>query len=384
VLRGGQGNDVLAVSDTNFHEIVGGRGTDTLRLDGSGLTLDLTAISDTRIQGIEVIDLNGSGAQTLRLSPQEVLRISGESNTLVVKGGADDAAVLSAGWKKVGTTVLDGVNYDVYKHGYARLKVAQAIDIVPLGNSDLATGFANTPLSVAAPGVLANDIDLEGDPLMTGPQHGELDLHADGAFVYTPDADFVGTDTFTYAANDGAQNSEVVMVHLTIASVTFQSGQLNVVGVADNAITVSAAAGAVLVRVNGVAAPNLAGVAASSVTAITVTGGTGANQIDLSGVTAADFTALPSVSVDGGDANDTIVGTDLADTLQGSTGDDSLQSNGGGDLVIGSAGDDTLVGGDGDDSLLGGSGRDRIDSGAGNDWLSGQGSADTLLGGAGG
>ncbi len=38
VLLGGQGNDLLAVSDVNFRRLVGGSGSDTLRLDGSGLT----------------------------------------------------------------------------------------------------------------------------------------------------------------------------------------------------------------------------------------------------------------------------------------------------------------------------------------------------------
>ncbi len=59
VLIGGQGNDVLAISDLSFKRIVGGSGTDTLRLDGSGLSLDLASIPDNRLQGIEVIDLTG-------------------------------------------------------------------------------------------------------------------------------------------------------------------------------------------------------------------------------------------------------------------------------------------------------------------------------------
>lgn len=37
--------------------------------------------------------------------------------------------------------------------------------------------------------------------------HGTLVLNADGTFTYTPDADFAGTDTFTYVANDGTDDS---------------------------------------------------------------------------------------------------------------------------------------------------------------------------------
>jgi hypothetical protein len=55
----------------------------------------------------------------------------------------------------------------------------------------------------AGNGVLVNDTDVEGDELtVTGvsgqPAHGELALNADGSFNYTPNADFNGTDSFTY------------------------------------------------------------------------------------------------------------------------------------------------------------------------------------------
>ena len=38
----------------------------------------------------------------------------------------------------------------------------------------------------------------------------------DGTFTYMPSADFTGTDTFTYRANDGANNSNLVTVTLTV------------------------------------------------------------------------------------------------------------------------------------------------------------------------
>ena len=61
------------------------------------------------------------------------------------------------------------------------------------------------------PGVLANDTDVDGDALtaslVTQPAHGTLSLNADGSFTYTPDANYNGADTFTYAANDGTADS---------------------------------------------------------------------------------------------------------------------------------------------------------------------------------
>ncbi len=75
----------------------------------------------------------------------------------------------------------------------------------------------------AATGVLANDIDADNDNLtvtvVDQPTHGTLTLNANGSFTYTPDADYHGTDTFTYKANDGTDDSEVATVTITVNSV---------------------------------------------------------------------------------------------------------------------------------------------------------------------
>jgi len=72
----------------------------------------------------------------------------------------------------------------------------------------------------AAEGVLANDTDVEGNPLtailVAGPQHGTLSLDADGSFVYTPAADFHGADAFTYKVNDGFEDSNEATVTITV------------------------------------------------------------------------------------------------------------------------------------------------------------------------
>ncbi len=55
-------------------------------------------------------------------------------------------------------------------------------------------------------GVLSNDIDLENDRLsavvVTPPNHGILSLTPEGSFIYTPNADFHGSDTFVYQTLD--------------------------------------------------------------------------------------------------------------------------------------------------------------------------------------
>jgi VCBS repeat-containing protein len=81
----------------------------------------------------------------------------------------------------------------------------------------------DTTLNMPAPGVLANDTDVEGSPLaavpVATPEHGALTLNADGSFVYAPAANYNGPDSFTYKANDGGLDSNVVTVSLTVNSV---------------------------------------------------------------------------------------------------------------------------------------------------------------------
>ena len=80
----------------------------------------------------------------------------------------------------------------------------------------------NTSLTVAAPGVLANDSDPEGSTLTaqlaSGTSHGTLTLSSNGSFTYTPVAAYVGSDSFTYRANDGTTTSSTATVSITITS----------------------------------------------------------------------------------------------------------------------------------------------------------------------
>ncbi|WP_419194997.1 cadherin domain-containing protein, partial [Novipirellula herctigrandis] len=43
-----------------------------------------------------------------------------------------------------------------------------------------------------------------------------LDLESDGGFIYIPDANFNGADSFTYVANDGTEDSSVATVSITV------------------------------------------------------------------------------------------------------------------------------------------------------------------------
>lgn len=78
-------------------------------------------------------------------------------------------------------------------------------------------------LAVLPSGVLANDSTRDGSLLSAtidvGPQHGSLTFNPDGSFLYTPVANFNGTDSFTYHATNGTTTSDPVTVTLTVTSV---------------------------------------------------------------------------------------------------------------------------------------------------------------------
>ncbi len=75
------------------------------------------------------------------------------------------------------------------------------------------------------PLLLANDSDLDGDPLTVNttvqslPQNGTVTLSADGSFSYQPTSNFFGNDSFDYEVNDGQGGAATATVSLTITAV---------------------------------------------------------------------------------------------------------------------------------------------------------------------
>ena len=107
---------------------------------------------------------------------------------------------------------------------FAATFVQQGLNFDGSANPPLSGAIAFNTTFGAAGGVLANDTDVDGDFLLTaqlvaGPAHGSLTLNRDGTFVYTPDANFNGTDSFTYRATDGLAQSDVATVTLTVRPV---------------------------------------------------------------------------------------------------------------------------------------------------------------------
>lgn len=93
----------------------------------------------------------------------------------------------------------------------------------PVANNDNFSVTEDFGLDRFSPGVLANDVDLDGNVLsamlITVPQNGTIALRGNGSFTYVPRANFSGTDSFTYKVNDGLVDSNVATVFITVTPV---------------------------------------------------------------------------------------------------------------------------------------------------------------------
>ncbi|WP_233255041.1 S-layer family protein [Limnohabitans sp. T6-5] len=149
VLYGGRGDDTFVLNadnvtqlsksgtSQNIERVDGSTGIDTIKLDGTGLVLDLTAVAATAVQDIEKVDLTGSGDNTLKLNLTDILQHATSSNAfnasnttsglaatvtknqLMIDGDTGDKVVLSdlTNWTADATHVVaNGHSYTAYNH----------------------------------------------------------------------------------------------------------------------------------------------------------------------------------------------------------------------------------------------------------------------------
>jgi VCBS repeat-containing protein len=287
-----------------------------------------------------------------------------------------------------------------------------AVNDAPTAAGEAYSTAEDTALTVAPPGVLANDTDPDGEPLTavleSVPSHGTLTLNTDGSFTYTPAAEFTGSDSFTYRASDGTLTSNPATVTLTVAAVNDtptvtvtaggtcgsddRSGTINLtVGDVDSAATSLALSAS---SSNSMLLPDgnimfAGGGATRTVTVRTVSGRTGTAVVT---ITVSDGQATGTFQLTvraGGKGGDTVTGDGGVDLIMGQGGNDTLSGADGNDLLCGGDGKDFLSGGVGDDTLFGASeddvlngddGIDLLDGGPGKDTLSGGAGDDTLIG----
>ncbi len=221
-------------------------------------------------------------------------------------------------------------------------------------------------------GVLANDSDVDGDPLrallLSQPNVGHVAFNLDGTFDFTGfPQDFVGSTSFTYKANDGLLDSPVTVVTLT-----------RHVGLDGQIVKVFGSSGADTVRLQ----PSLTGLLVildmstqlmwemvpgrKLLKGIHVDLGGGDDRADLTGW------PLPATVI-GGAGNDVIHTGPKNDTIDGDEidgsgdGSDIIDAGNGNNIIHAGGGDNLITTGKGADVITAGDGRQQIDSGAGND-----------------
>ena len=300
----------------------------------------------------------------------------------------------------------------------------------------------------AASGLLANDTDPGDDPLaavlVDGPANGAVVLNDDGSFTYEPNADFNGTDGFSYKANDGQADGNTAAVSITVNAVndgpsaegqslaTYPDEAVDIVltgsdvetAQADLLFTVTSLPSSGVLMSNGIAVQvgdTLAGPALTYVPGIesdatsvsftfTVTdAGDGASPALESAPATVEIAIEQYSGVSVSDGVLTFGGTAGVDTVTSNNGvlvingapvsteglteiriwagdgDDSIDLSGLSipTVVHAGAGDDTVIGGSADDLVLGGAGDDRVTGGSGHDLLLGGDDADRLIGSSG-
>ena len=98
--------------------------------------------------------------------------------------------------------------------------VASLPNTAPVAVADSYSTVRDIALVVPAAGLLSNDTDGQSDSLTAlinaGPAHGTVTLAPNGGFTYSPAAGYTGADSFSYHANDGRLESNIVTVTLSV------------------------------------------------------------------------------------------------------------------------------------------------------------------------
>ncbi|MEL7143213.1 MAG: Ig-like domain-containing protein [Cyanobacteria bacterium J06643_4] len=202
-LSGGAGNDRLfgdagddrLFGDAGDDSLTGGAGEDTFVIAaGTGLN----TVTDFQ-QGVDTIGLAGG------LTFDDINFVPQGGNLLILSGGETLAQVngVSALSETDFTLVSDPGNDND----------------APVASVDSANGDEDT---VIVGNVLDNDTDSNGDSLTVtlenAPENGSVTLAEDGSFEYIPNADFSGSDSFTYIVSDG-ELTDVGAVNITVNAV---------------------------------------------------------------------------------------------------------------------------------------------------------------------
>ncbi|MCP4423202.1 MAG: DUF11 domain-containing protein [Chloroflexi bacterium] len=179
------------------------------------------ALTDTIPVSVTNTSVISAGAAIAQTSSGYVWSVQdlapGEGGTITITGELSNP--LAAG-TFTNTAVIATTSTDSNTANNSASVPLTVLNSPPIAAPNTYTTMVDTSLSAPVPGVLANDADTNGDMLTailnTDVTSGALSLSTDGSFVYTPTLSFCGADSFAYHANDGALDSNVVLVTLNV------------------------------------------------------------------------------------------------------------------------------------------------------------------------
>ena len=149
-----------------------------------------------------------------------VLITSTSQGSLTVNGDGSLSYTPNGGFTGADSFTYRAVN-SVGTGNTVTVSITVGVGVPTSLDDSYATPFA-TPLTVAAAGVLANDVTNGGGTMtaavQTGVSHGSLTLNGDGSFTYTPAAGYAGADSFTYRATNSQGPGNVATVSLSVSA----------------------------------------------------------------------------------------------------------------------------------------------------------------------
>ena len=177
-----------------------------------GAPLDPTLAVTSSPPGGANMTISPADKAALADGPTALIRTYNQGTSVTVTAPSAIAGNGFLRWQSNGVDLPgSGQSITVTMNANQSLNAVYASGTAPIADHDSYSTIEGTLLTVAAPGVLIGDSDGESNPLsailISNPAHGSLILNANGAFSYTPQSGFTGTDFFTYKASNGLQES---------------------------------------------------------------------------------------------------------------------------------------------------------------------------------
>lgn len=153
----------------------------------------------------------------------------GDMLSIAAVGGASNGSVSQTAGGVTYTPTADFNGDDSFTYDVTDGATTQTVNVDvtvtpvnddPVAQDDDATVSEGESVEID---VLANDDDVDGDPLSAvvsdGPENGAVTETA-GGLTYTPDSNFSGDDSFTYEVSDGDGGTDTATVDVTVTPVT--------------------------------------------------------------------------------------------------------------------------------------------------------------------